>query len=183
VPSSSAYPPITEWVLPQAAIDATLAAVVPAGRTGRESGVFWLGTREDTSVIRCVVHLHGPGVVETLGRWVVSPEAYGVVARLAREHELTLLASAHTHGRGVRVALSRTDRERGTRVPGILAIVIGNDGRDSNPARWSWNTFADGAFRELNAQERARRVTITEGPVARWRASAVGAEPWRPPGG
>jgi len=175
---ASVYPPVAAWQIPQAAIDATLAAVAAAGRSGRESGVFWLGSRERMSIVRGVVRLHGPGVTEAVGRWVVSPEAYGVVGRLAREHELTLLGGAHTHGAGVPVRLSGTDRKYGTRVPGMLAVVIGNDGADRNPARWSWNTFNDGEFSELDEPERDRRITITDGSVRLWRANATGASVW-----
>jgi hypothetical protein len=176
--ASSTYPPISAWHVPQAAIDTTLAAVAPAGRTGRESGVFWLGERDTLSIVRALVYLHGAGVTEAVGRWIVSPEAYGVVGRLAREHELTLLGSAHTHGVGVPVALSRTDREHGTRVPEILALVIGNNGADRNPARWSWNTFENHDFRAMDREELHRRLQITDEPVRRWRANATGAQPW-----
>lgn len=181
--TASAYPPVAEWQVPQAAIDATLAAVAPAGRTGRESGVFWLGARERVSVVRAVVWLHGPGVVEAVGRWVVSPEAYGVVGRLARKHELTLIGSAHTHGVEIPVRLSSTDRAHGTRVPDILAVVIGNDGAERNPERWSWNAFTDGDFLELLDQERHERIKITDGNVVGWRASAAGSAAWSGIGG
>jgi hypothetical protein len=174
----SAYPPIAKWQIPQAAIDATLAAVAPAGRSGRESGVFWLGSRERVSVVCAVVRLNGPGVVEAVGRWVVSPEAYGVVGRLARARELVLLGSAHTHGVGVPVKLSGTDRRHGTRVPDILAVVIGNDGADRNPARWSWNTFKDAEFLELDDRARRERITITGASVTLWQASATGSAVW-----
>jgi hypothetical protein len=176
--TDSPYPPIREWQISQAVIEATLAAVAPTGRSGRESGVFWLGSREWVSVVRAVVRLHEPGVVEAVGRWVVSPEAYGVVGRLAREHELTLLGSAHTHGVEVPVKLSATDRKHGTRVPDILAVVIGNYGADRNPTRWSWNTFKDGDFSELRGRDRSKRIKITAGSVALWQANATGSAVW-----
>lgn len=172
------YPPIDRWEFPRAAIAATLAAVAPAGGRGREAGVIWLGKRGATSVIGAVAWPHGDGVTEARGWWSVSPEVYGAIARVSRAHQLTLLGSAHTHARGVRVALSTTDRRHGTRAPGVLAIVIGNGGTDTNPARWSWNVFDDGDWRELDHVERRDRVSITDAPIRLWRADRHGARPW-----
>ncbi len=97
---SNPYPPIEHWRLPSSAVAATLSSVVGAGRRGDEAGVFWLGERSKVSRVRAVVSLRGRGVLESPGRWQVSSAVYGVVSRLAREHELTLLGTAHTHGRG-----------------------------------------------------------------------------------
>lgn len=173
---SSPYPPIDDWCVPTAAVAATLASVVGAGRRGNEAGVFWLGERKSTASVRAIVSLRGLGVLELPGRWRVTSGVYGVVSRLARELDLVLLATAHTHGAGVPVALSRTDREDGVRVPDLLAIVIGDAGQ--TPAdEWSWNVYAD-EFRAFDAAELARRVTFAGGDVTLWRANADGAMPW-----
>lgn len=173
---SSPYPPIDDWCVPSAAVAATLASVVGAGRRGNEAGVFWLGDRASTASVRAVVSLRGRGVLEMPGRWRVTSEVYGVVSHLASELDLVLLATAHTHGAGVPVALSRTDREDGIRVPGLLTIVIGDAGQA--PAdEWSWNVYTD-EFRAFGASELVRRVTFADADVALWRASAEGAMPW-----
>lgn len=176
--TDSPYPPIEEWRLPEAAIAATLASVGGAGRRGDEAGVFWLGRRERVAVVEAVVSLRGRGVFESPGLWVVSSEVYGVVSRLASADGLVLLGTAHTHGRGVPVALSRTDRRHGVRVPDVLALVIGDGGQMSEPEGWSWNTFEEREFRPLDATELARRVVFSADPVALHRADADGVRPW-----
>jgi hypothetical protein len=175
---ASPYPPIEQWHVARAAVTATLTSVAVAGRRGDEAGVFWLGRRAATTTIDAVVSLRGPGVFESPGLWQVSSEVYGVVSRLASAAGRVLLATAHTHGRGVPVALSRTDRRHGVRVPDFLALVIGNGGDAPDPAEWSWNAFDDGDFRRLDADEYAARVRLVAAGVALYRANADGAGPW-----
>jgi hypothetical protein len=173
---SNPYPPIDDWCVPSTAVAATLASVVGAGRRGNEAGVFWLGERESTASVRAIISLRGRGVLESPGRWRVTSEVYGVVSHLAREIDLVLLATAHTHGAGVPVALSRTDREDGVRVPGLLAIVIGDAGQ-ATVDEWSWNVYVK-EFHTFDAAELARRVTFADGDITLWRANAEGAIPW-----
>lgn len=175
---SNPYPPIDGWRLPQTAVAATLASVVGAGRRGDEAGVFWLGERGATTQISAVVSLRGRGVIESPGRWQVSSGVYGVVSRLARRHGLTLLATAHTHGRGVPVAMSITDRLDGVRVPDFLAVVIGDGGAMRDPAEWSFNVFDGRDFDELADDDFAARVAFVEGGVRLWRANADGVSAW-----
>ncbi len=175
---SNPYPPIDEWRLPEAAVAATLASVVGAGRRGNEAGVFWLGARAAAAEISAVVSLRGRGVFESPGRWQVSSAVYGVVSRLARTNDLTLLGTAHTHGRGLPVGLSITDRLDGVRVPDFLAIVIGDGGAAGNPADWSFSVFDGGDFRNLGGDEFARRVEFVDADVALWRANADGVSAW-----
>lgn len=175
---SNPYTAIDQWRLPHSAVAATLASVVGAGRRGDEAGVFWLGHRSGTSTVRAVVSLRGRGIVESPGLWHVSSEVYGVISRLAREHGLTLLGTAHTHGRGVGVGLSLTDRRDGVRVPGLLAVVIGNGGADRDPLDWSFNVFEARDFRRFDLPELRARVAMDEGQIDLWRANADGANPW-----
>jgi hypothetical protein len=175
---SSPYPPIEQWRLPSSAVAATLSSVVGAGRLGDEAGVFWLGERSTVSRVRAVVSLRGRGVLESPGRWQVSSAVYGVVSRLARDHEQTLLGTAHTHGRGIPVGLSLTDRRDGVRVPDFLAIVIGNGGADNDLHDWSFNVFERRDFRELSIEEFHERVVPTDDEVDLWRAGVEGAIRW-----
>src|SRR5712691_10627707 len=91
------FPPIERWLVPEAACEQTREAVLPAGRRGTESGVFWLGTRAATSIVRTVAMPIGVGVVEEPWRWSVSAQLYGAVAAYAKPRSLTLLAVVHTH--------------------------------------------------------------------------------------
>lgn len=175
---SSPYPPIDSWVIPSAAVEATLSGVASGGRRGVESGAFWLGTRAATSRVDAVVVLGGRGVVEEEGLWEVSPEAFGVVSRWARERALVLLATAHTHGHGVPARLSGFDRRHLVRAPDVLALVLGEAGQERDPTRWSWNVCVNGAFLALEGAEFRRRVIFSEESVGLARASEDGVEAW-----
>ena len=181
--ASSPYPPIDEWRVPEAAVAGTLAGVADGGRRGVESGVFWLGTRARISEVSAVVLLRGRGVVETPARWGVSPEAYGHVARWARERRLALLATAHTHGHDLLLGLSSLDRRHLVRAPDLLALVLGDAGEERDPRRWSWNVCVGGDFRMLAEGEFVRRVTVVEAPVLFARGDADGMYDWEPDGG
>jgi hypothetical protein len=175
---ASPYPPIEYWRVPQAAVAATLSSVVGAGRRGDEAGVFWLGERAAITEVTAVVSLRGRGVLESPGLWQVSPEVYGVVSRLAVTEGLVLLATAHTHGPGVPVALSLTDRRHGVRVPDFLALVVGDGGAARRPTDWSWNTFDGKDYRRLHRDELTRRVSFISARVSLFRANADGAVVW-----
>jgi hypothetical protein len=173
----SPYPTIESWDVPTAAVEATLAGVLPGGRRGVESGTFWLGTRASISAVEAVVILRGRGVVEEEAFWEVSPEAYGQVSRWARVRRLSLLGTAHTHGQGVPVRLSSLDRRHLVRAPDLLALVLGEAGDERDPARWSWNVCANGSFRTLDGTEFRERVTFTAASVEVACGSADGVEP------
>jgi len=175
---ASPYPPIDEWRVPKSAVAATLASVVGAGRRGDEAGVFWLGRRDAVAEVSAIVSLRGPGILESPGLWQVSSDVYGVVSRLAVDQGVVLLATAHTHGRGVPVMLSPTDRRHGVRVPDFLALVIGDGGEAGDPADWSWNAFDGRDFQRFDSDELARRAKVTEGDVALFRVSGDGVRPW-----
>jgi hypothetical protein len=183
VAASSPYPPIDEWRVPHAAVAGTLASVADGGRRGVESGVFWLGRRAVISEVTAVVLLRGRGVVESAGRWEVSPDAYGRVARWARARGIVLLATAHTHGHGFVPRLSRLDRRHLVRAPDLLALVLGDAGEERDPTCWSWNVCVNGTFRTLAGAEFAGRVQFVRGSVLLARADAVDVFDWEPNGG
>jgi hypothetical protein len=169
------YPVVDAWELGRSAITATLTAVQRPGRAGNEGGVFWLGTRAATSVVRAVVVPVGDGVIEAPGFWRVAPEVYGTISRWAAERDLSLLGICHIHGEGVPAVLSVQDRNHLVRAPGVLAVVIGSGGRDQDPGLWGWYEFAAGAYREISPGERDRRLRITDqADVEVWSADLRG---------
>ncbi len=169
------YPRIDRWIIPEGVLAATLKGVRPPGRCGRESGAFWLGARAAIAQIRIVVLPAGPGVEESPGQWLVSPEVFGAVTRWAKPRGLTLLGIVHTHVLGVPPRLSWADRHLTVQVPGILAIVIGNGGEDSDYREWGWYVYEESGYRELVPSELAERLDIQpqrRGEV--WHADAHG---------
>jgi hypothetical protein len=172
------YPCIDVWELDRAAVTATLTAVQRPGRDGNESGVFWLGTRAATSVVRAVVVPGGHGVIEAPGFWRVTPEVYGTVSRWAITRDWSLLGICHIHGEGVPARLSVQDRNHLVRAPGVLAVVIGSGGRDHDPELWGWYEFASGAFRQIGPDERHRRLRLTDDTgIEVWAADRHGCRP------
>ncbi len=141
-------------------IEATLAAVQPSGRRGLESGVFWLGPREDVSVVTAVVMPTGPGVEERRGYWRVTPEVFGAIASWATPRGLSLLGVCHTHGVGIPARLSRQDRTHSIKAPGVLAVVIGSGGDEPDHAKWGWYVWEEGDYRALSEGERVRRIDM-----------------------
>src|ERR1041385_3570285 len=133
---SGPYPIIDRWIIPASALSATLAGVQPAGARGREAGAFWLGRRDSAAVISGVLLPHGRGVTESPYQWKVEPEVFGAAISWAKPRALVLLAVVHTHVPGVPPELSWSDRFLSIQVPGILSVVIGNGGKDSDYADW-----------------------------------------------
>ena len=172
------YPQIDEWLVPTAAMTATLSGVVPSGRLGNESGAFWLGTRAGVARVTHVVLPRGKGVEERPYHWRVSPEVFGAISRWAKPRNLTLLGIAHTHGEGVPALLSRADRRQSVRVPGILAVVIGNSGLDDDHEKWGWYVYEAEDYRQLLRNELHRRVQPDVGAaVDVWDADSEGVWP------
>ncbi len=172
------YPVIDVWELDSSAIGATIAAVQRPGRDGKEGGVFWIGTRGQTSVVHAVVIPAGEGVIEDASFWRVTPEVFGAVSRWASERAWSLLGICHTHGEGIPVKLSIQDRAHLVRAPGLLAVVIGSSGREDNPQRWGWYEFTSGAYRAIGPGERQRRLRLTSDAEAEvWTADRRGCRP------
>jgi hypothetical protein len=172
------YPAIDVWELDRSAIGATIAAVQQPGRDGKEVGVFWIGTRGQTSVVRAVVIPAGEGVVEAADFWQVTPEVFGAVSRWASGRAWSLLGICHTHGDGIPAKLSPQDRAHLVRAPGVLAVVIGSGGREDNPQRWGWYEFTSGAYRAISLRERQRRLRLTtEADTEVWTADRRGCQP------
>ncbi len=175
---SSPYPEIKEWMVPDAVKRATLAGVRPSGHRGNESGAFWLGVREAVAPVTAVILPQGKGVEESPGQWRVSPEVFGAITRWAKPRGLALLGIAHTHICGVPPRLSWADRHRSVRVPGILAVVIGNGGEDEDHYDWGWYIYEEDDYRELSRVELRRRVQENgAGAVEVWRADSEGVWP------
>jgi len=154
------YPPIERWLVPQAALDATVDAVVSASRRGNESGSFLLGHRETQALISAVVLPRGRGVEETPWYWRVGADVFGRVSSWAKPRGLSLLAILHTHLDDVPARLSIADRTRSVRVPGVLAVVIGEGGSERNVRRWGWYVFEGDDHRRFDDAELAARIAI-----------------------
>jgi proteasome lid subunit RPN8/RPN11 len=170
------YPPIERWLVPQAALDATVEAVVEASRRGNESGSFLLGHREQTARASVVVLPRGRGVEETPWYWKVGAEVFGQISSWAKPRDLTLLAILHTHLAGAPARLSHADRTRSVRTPGVLAIVIGRGGEERDPSAWGWYVYDLDDYRGFDESEFAARVDIdplTNVDVCRADASGV----------
>jgi proteasome lid subunit RPN8/RPN11 len=156
------YPPIERWRLPRAACEQTQRALLPAGRRGNESGVFWVGHRDATSTINAVIHPTGAGVIEAPDRWSVTPEVYAAVAAWAKPRGYALLAVVHSHIEPAPPRLSRTDRTQGLKVPHALAVIVGIGGRVAAVDAWGWFVYHDGDYREIDHRERATRLEFVD---------------------
>jgi hypothetical protein len=159
------FPPIKRWRLPQAACELTRSSVMPAGRRGDESGVFWLGRRDQVSEITAVVFPTGDGVRETQFSWSVSAEVYAAVSAWAKPRGLALLGVAHTHLSRARPQMSRTDRFQGPKVPDALSIIVPAQSREPDPSDWAWFVYTAGDYRQMTTAEHIRRVELTDGKV------------------
>jgi proteasome lid subunit RPN8/RPN11 len=159
------FPPIKRWRLPRAACERTRQAVLPAGRRGNESGVFWAGRRQPTSTISAVIFPAGPGVVQAPGRWSVTAEVYAAVASWAKPRGLSLLAVVHTHLGVLPPRLSRTDRMQGLKVPDALAVIIGRGGDEPDADAWGWFVYDGGGYRALGGAERAERLEVVDDTI------------------
>lgn len=155
------FPTIERWCVPMQACELTADAVMPAGRGGCESGVFWLGTRAAVSVVSMVVFPVGGGVEETPFYWSVAPEMYAAVTAIAKPRGLTLLAVVHTHLSARRPEMSPTDRRDGLKTPDALAVIVPRGGAEPRPDRWGWFVYESSDYRPLGGAERAARVELT----------------------
>ncbi len=172
------YPPIDTWVVPTGAVAATLACVRSPGERGVESGAFWLGRRALRSIVDTVVVPTGRGVEERPDHWRVAAEVFGEISRWAGPKGLSLLGILHTHGGRFPARLSPADRTRSVRALGVLAVVVGDGGRDGDPDAWGWYVFEGDDYRLLAAEERERRIAMPDGAVSVLRASRDGVEDW-----
>lgn len=169
---SEPYPRIDRWVLPRAAVSATLTGVQKEGQSVREAGALWLGPRNNAARITSVVFPTANGVKATAGQWKVSPELFGVVTRWAKPQGLSLLAVVHTHLHGVPPRLSRADREYSVQVPDMLAVVIGEGGHEPDYRNWGWYLYDKNAYRQLPTQQLTQLLEITSQDIDLRRANA-----------
>jgi hypothetical protein len=173
-----AYPPIKRWVIPADAFSATLDGVRPAGLLGKESGAFWLGDRTEKACVTTVILPRGEGVEESSGCWRVSPEVFGAITTWAVPRRRCLLVIAHTHMRGMGISLSWTDRNRSVRVPGMIAVVIGDGGQEDDHRKWGWHVHEDGQYRQLLEPELSVRIRVQyDARIDLWHADVRGVYP------
>lgn len=154
------YPCVERWLIPRLVLTSTLTGVRPAGRVGNEAGALWLGDRDAISRITTVVLPSGDGVEEKREYWRVSPEVLGRITEWAVERNVCLLAIAHTHMPGVPISLSCADRNRMVRVPGMLAVVIGNGGADRDYRSWAWYNYEREEYHRLRINDLSEKIRI-----------------------
>lgn len=78
---------------------------------------------------------------------------------------------------GVPPRLSWADRHQNVRVPGMLAVVIGNGGNDENEARWGWYVYETDEYRQLRGEEFLCRIRQGSAAVDIWNANEEGIWP------
>lgn len=161
------YPPIARWMIPEAALEATLRDLRRTGQLGREGGALWLGDRASDATILTVATASGEGVLERTGSWSLSPTAYGRIGEWAIARGRVLLALIHSHGGAGELAtsLSPTDEFATVHVPDFLSVVVGRRGDEDDPTAWGYHVFEDGRFRRLGAAEVAERIVWISSPV------------------
>jgi len=120
----SFYPPVESWLLPRAALDASMREMAIDGRLGREGVALWLGKREGGSAaVSHVVVLRGPGVIKRRDLLQISADLLNDVTDVAIELGLMLVGQIHSHGLEFGTNLSNTDRRYGIMVPDYLSVV------------------------------------------------------------
>jgi len=154
------YVPIGRWAGAARVFSLTTENVRRAGRDGKESGILWLGKRDATAKIIATAFPSGTGVEESPGHWRISPEVFGTVSRWAAPRNLCLLGVAHIHLPGVPARLSRTDRDCGVQIPGILEVIIGDGGEELDYRKWSWYVFEHGDYQKMSISELGDRVSV-----------------------
>jgi hypothetical protein len=103
---------------------------------------------------------------------------FGAITTWAVPRRRCLLAITHTHMSKVGISLSWTDRNRSVQVPGILAVVIGDAGKQDDHRKWGWHLHEDGGFRRMLEPELIMKIRVQyDARVELWHADAYGVYP------
>lgn len=153
------------WLLPAAAMQASLAEMAPDGAHDREGVALWLGRRfAGVVTVTHVIGLRGPGVIKRPDYLSISAELLDDVADVAIERGVYLVGQIHSHP-GSWVDLSEADKRYGIQAPGYLSVVAPYFARDpaTPPGRCGFHVFDRGYWRRLTPWERPWRVAIVGG--------------------
>lgn len=156
------------WILPKAAVTASISEMAPDGRRGCEGVALWLGRRFAGIVsVTHVVALRGPGVTKRPDHLSISPELLNEVTMLSIQAGVYLVGQIHSHP-STWVDLSEADKRYGIRMPGYLSVVAPDFARRPSTAiaECGVHLFDRGAWRRLGDIERTCRVITGSGDVS-----------------
>ncbi|MFC4456577.1 hypothetical protein [Deinococcus sonorensis] len=184
--TSPMFPAIDTWILPQAAVAASLEEMAIDGRAGNEGIVLWLGRREGrVAEVTHVVRLRGPLVAKAPDLLTVDSVLFADVADLAFELGVRLVGQVHSHGPFAGVRFSRTDHTYGLRVPSYLSAVAPDYALnpDTQAIDFGFHVFepstdAAGCYRLLNTDEVRTRILTPADRVVQ--VLSVGEDPCEP---
>ena len=122
--SSTYFPRIATWVLPDHTLQASLEEMARDGQAGNEGIALWLGRQTDADAeVTLVVGLRGLGVIKRPDQLRIASWLLNEVTDLALERGVSLLGQIHSHEEGYGTDLSPTDRTYGIAVPYFLSVV------------------------------------------------------------
>jgi len=166
--TAAVFPPIATWILPEAAVVASLEEMALDGRLGNEGVALWLGRREEgVAEVTHVVRLRGPLIEKAPDLLTVDSLLFADVTDLAFDLGVRLIGQVHSHGPFSGVRFSRTDHAYGLRVPSYLSAVApdyaltpGTRASDFGFHVYEPETSAEGQYRLLGAAEVRTRILI-----------------------
>jgi proteasome lid subunit RPN8/RPN11 len=156
------------WLLPEAAMTASISEMAPDGARGCEGVALWLGRRSAGVVtVTHVVALRGPGITKRPDHLSISADLLNEVTMLAMRDGVYVVGQIHSHP-GKWVDLSEVDKRYGISIPGYLSVVAPDFARRPSTAiaECGVHVFDHGTWRRLGAFERACRVISWVGEVA-----------------
>ncbi|BDP43346.1 hypothetical protein DAETH_33150 (plasmid) [Deinococcus aetherius] len=164
--TTSFFPTITTWVLPEAAVRTSLAEMARDGRRGNEGVALWLGHRtEGMAEVTHVAVLRGSLVSKAPDLLTIDPKLFAEVGDLAYDLGVRLVGQVHSHGPGSGVRFSRVDHAYGLRVPSYLSAVAPDYALNphTRTSDFGFHVYEPGAgYRLLNAHEMQARILFPD---------------------
>jgi hypothetical protein len=156
------FPGISQFILSDPLLEATVKVLQTEGRFKVESILFWAGTvRDGSATVDHILVPKGPGVLQRPLQIRVDDSIIAALCDVLDPPRLVLLGQVHTH---IADAFhSYADDHFSFDTPGLLSVVVPRAARDG--AR-QWNKWAffeclgGPEFRVLENEEMKRRLTI-----------------------